>query len=181
MGMLDKFLDVMRLNSDDDDFYDDDYYDDDYEEEKPKRRSSTKEKNSEAEEESYEEKRPRPVKSQKVTPMRPSKRQNVSGMEVCVIKPTTVDDAREITETLLLDRTVVLNVEGLDVDIAQRIIDLPQALALQSAETFKRFLITYLLLHRQVWIFLGILPQILWIPLMFLPLRNFEEDNYGKG
>ena len=55
--------------------------------------------------------------------MRPSKRQNVSGMEVCVIKPTTVDDAREITETLLLDRTVVLNVEGLDVDIAQRIID----------------------------------------------------------
>ena len=30
MGMLDKFLDVMRLNSDDDDFYDDDYYDDDY-------------------------------------------------------------------------------------------------------------------------------------------------------
>ena len=27
MGMLDKFLDVMRLNSDDDDFYDDDDYD----------------------------------------------------------------------------------------------------------------------------------------------------------
>ena len=44
-------------------------------------------------------------------------------MEVCVIKPTTVEDAREITETLLLNRTVVLNVEGLDVDIAQRIID----------------------------------------------------------
>ena len=44
-------------------------------------------------------------------------------MEVCVIKPTSVDDAREITETLLDNRTVVLNVEGLDVDIAQRIID----------------------------------------------------------
>ena len=44
-------------------------------------------------------------------------------MEVCVIKPTSVDDAREITETLLENRTVVLNVEGLDVDIAQRIID----------------------------------------------------------
>ncbi len=44
-------------------------------------------------------------------------------MEVCVIKPTTVEDAREITETLLSNRTVVLNVEGLDVDIAQRIID----------------------------------------------------------
>ena len=44
-------------------------------------------------------------------------------MEVCVIKPTTVDDAREITDTLLANRTVVLNMEGLDVDIAQRIID----------------------------------------------------------
>ena len=37
MGMLDKFLDVMRLNSDDDDFYDD--YDDDYEEEMPRKRT----------------------------------------------------------------------------------------------------------------------------------------------
>ena len=44
-------------------------------------------------------------------------------MEVCVIKPTTVEDAREITETLLNGRTVVLNLEGLDLDIAQRIID----------------------------------------------------------
>lgn len=46
-----------------------------------------------------------------------------NGMEVCVIKPTCVDDAREITDTLLGNRTVVLNMEGLDVDIAQRIID----------------------------------------------------------
>ena len=42
---------------------------------------------------------------------------------VCVIKPTSIEDAREITETLLANRTVVLNLEGLDVDIAQRIID----------------------------------------------------------
>lgn len=123
MGMLDKFLDVMRLNSDDDDFYDDDYYDEEYEEEKPKRKGFLKEKEPEEDEEEYEEKRPRPVKTTpKVTPMRPSKRQG-TGMEVCVIKPTSVEDAREITETLLLNRTVVLNVEGLDVDIAQRIID----------------------------------------------------------
>ena len=44
-------------------------------------------------------------------------------MEVCVIKPNSVEDAREITETLLANRTVVLNMEGLDVDVAQRIID----------------------------------------------------------
>jgi len=46
-----------------------------------------------------------------------------SGMEVCVIKPTSFDDCREIGETLLSNRTVVLNFEGLDVDVAQRIID----------------------------------------------------------
>ena len=124
MGMLDKFLNVMRLNpDDDDDFYNEDYYDDDdYEEEVPKKKGFLKEKESEDDFE-YEEKKPKPVKTTpKVTPMRSSKRQG-TGMEVCVIKPTSVEDAREITETLLLNRTVVLNVEGLDVEIAQRIID----------------------------------------------------------
>jgi cell division inhibitor SepF len=46
-----------------------------------------------------------------------------SNMEVCVIKPTSVDDAREITETLLSGSTVILNLEGLDLEVAQRIID----------------------------------------------------------
>ena len=118
MGMLDKFLDAMRLNSDDDDdFYDDDYYDE-YEDDAPKRKSH-KDRDSDDD----DEKKLRSVKtSSKVTPMRPSKKQG-AGMEICVIKPNTVEDAKEITETLLLGRPVVLNVEGLDVDIAQRIID----------------------------------------------------------
>lgn len=130
MGIMDKFLDIMRLNpDDDDDFYNEDYdYDDDYEEEPVKSKSSLrkekKEKNFEDEygdDSSYREK---PVKtSPKVTPIRPAKKSSGSGMEVCVIKPTSVEDAREITETLLNNRTVVLNVEGLDVEIAQRIID----------------------------------------------------------
>lgn len=51
------------------------------------------------------------------------KQYSEAGMEVCIIKPTSVNDAREVTETLLANRTVVLNLEGLDVDIAQRIID----------------------------------------------------------
>ena len=54
--------------------------------------------------------------------MRNSRRSG-GNMEVCVIKPTSMEDAREITETLLSNRTVVLNMEGLDMDIAQRIID----------------------------------------------------------
>ena len=51
------------------------------------------------------------------------KQYSEAGMEVCIIKPTSVDDAREVTDTLLANSTVVLNLEGLDVEIAQRIID----------------------------------------------------------
>lgn len=40
-----------------------------------------------------------------------------------MIKPTTFEDSREITETLLSGRAVVLNFEGLDMELAQRIID----------------------------------------------------------
>ena len=60
------------------------------------------------------------TKNSKISPMRTRKG---SGMEVCVIKPKSMEDAREITETLLEECTVVLNMEGLDLDVAQRIID----------------------------------------------------------
>lgn len=60
----------------------------------------------------------------KLSTMKQRKPVNVpSGMEVCVIKPTSIDEGRTITDTLLVNRTVVLNLEGLDVSIAQRIID----------------------------------------------------------
>ncbi len=120
MSFLDKFLNVMRLNPDDDD----DFYNDDYEEEEElpvKQKSSPKPKKERSFEDDYKEK---PAKSAaKVTPIRPSKRQTANGMEVCVIKPVTMEDAREITDTLLNNCTVILNVEGLDVQISQRIID----------------------------------------------------------
>ena len=44
-------------------------------------------------------------------------------MEVIVIRPTTMEDTREIADTLMDKCTVVLNLEGLDVYLAQRIID----------------------------------------------------------
>ena len=122
MGVLDKFLNVMRLNPDDeDDFYDDDFY----EEEEEKERKSFFRKKSDEEDDIFDDKSTKEKTSKttpKLTPIRGGKKAG-QNMEVCVIKPTSVDDAREITETLLENRTVVLNVEGLDVDIAQRIID----------------------------------------------------------
>ena len=124
MSVIDKFLDVMKLGGDDyDDEYDDDYedFDDDYEDEKPRRRIFGGRKNDE--EEDYKEEAPVKTKPQKVTPLRQASRRQGNGMEVCVIKPSSFDDSKEVTETLLSNRTVVLNFEGLDVDVAQRIID----------------------------------------------------------
>lgn len=130
MGPLDKFLDFMKLNGDDydddeDDFFDDEYddEDDEVEYEKPKRSLFKKEKHNYEEEEDFDQ----PKKSgrgSKVTPMRqPSVRRSSAQMEVCVTKPNTMDDTREITETLLSGRTVILNLEGMDLEAAQRVID----------------------------------------------------------
>ena len=133
MGVLDKFLNIMKLSDDDDDYENDDFFDeDDLEdyEEKPKRKLCGRDKTNEetenftAEEEEDYESRQTSSQNSKVTPMRRSgRRPQATGMEVCVIKPSSVDDAREITETLLSGRTVILNLEGLDLEIAQRIID----------------------------------------------------------
>ena len=127
MGVFDGFLNMMRLGPDDDD----DFYDEGYEdevEEKPKasrKQASVGTPEFTDTEPVADVRRPKEKPQNKITPMRSSSRrsQTAGGMEVCVIKPTSFDESREITETLLANRTVVLNVEGLDVDIAQRIID----------------------------------------------------------
>lgn len=130
MGVLDKFLDIMKLD-DDDDYDDDDFFDDDeYEEEKPKKNIFKKEKKYDLDDDDEDDdffesksksKSHASSSSSKVTPMRQPARK--SNMEVCVIEPTNVDDAREITETLLGGSTIILNLEGLDLEVAQRIID----------------------------------------------------------
>ena len=170
MGVLDKFLDAIKLNDDydddellddsileEEDDYDDDFLDDDDDmEEKPKKKFFEKfSKKKTDEEEDYlddeePEKEPvksapakvsaktaaakaparqervsRPASSSKITPMRSgSKRYSQAvNMEVCVIKPTTMEEAREIADTLVDNSTVILNLEGIDVELAQRIID----------------------------------------------------------
>lgn len=149
MGVLDMFLDIMKLSDDDDyendDFFDDDYDDDDYDDRSSKKsgilskfnrgKDSGRDRDDDYDDydDDYDERSARPSSSRashqpagssKVTPMRqPSSRRQAPNMEVCVIKPSSVEDAREITETLLSGRTVILNLEGLDLEVAQRIID----------------------------------------------------------
>ena len=113
--MMDKLLNAMKLNEMDEDYDVEDYYEEDEPVEKPKKVVM--------EDIEEEEISSRKKNQSKVTPIRQVKRAPGNGMEVCVIKPTTVEEAREITETLLDNRTVILNLESIDVEIAQRIID----------------------------------------------------------
>lgn len=168
MGVLDKFLDAIKLNDDydddellddsileEEDDYEDDFLDDEDDmEEKPKKKFFEKFSKKKSEEEDFldeyepeeesvkpapakvsaktvaakapvkQERAARPAPSSKITPMRTSKRSSQTvNMEVCVIKPTTMEEAREIADTLVDNSTVILNLEGIDVELAQRIID----------------------------------------------------------
>ena len=123
MSLMDKFLDVMRLNGEDDydddyDFANEEYYDDEDEYDEPKRKTPRREVKAEVKEEPK-----KPVS--KITPIGKNQKKNTTtlGMEVCVIKPTSIEDEIEIADTLLSGRTVLINMEGLNVEIAQRIID----------------------------------------------------------
>lgn len=170
MGVLDKFLDAIKLNDDyDDDGFldddlldeeeDDDFLDDDFDE-KPKKKffdkfSKKKESDDNDDFDDVEEKavktapkqasapkqtasasskvavkqeraerQTRPAASSKITPMRSSRKSNQGpNMEVCVIKPSSMEDTCEIADTLVDNSTVILNLEGIDVELAQRIID----------------------------------------------------------
>lgn len=114
MSMRDKMKGIFQIDGGDDEFYDDDegYLD---EPEPVFKKSAARDADDGDDSGSI---------AKRVTRVTRNNRKTMgNGMEVCVVKPTAFEDAREITETLLDNRTVVLNLEGLDVDIAQRIID----------------------------------------------------------
>ena len=130
MGVFDKMLDVMKLNDDDDEYYDEEY--DELEDEQTTRRGffargrKTGTDDLPIEQEiavSQPTVKTIPKNTtppSKITPIRSKK---TTSMEVVIIKPQNFEDSREISETLLANRTVVLNMEGLDMALAQRIID----------------------------------------------------------
>ncbi len=117
MGVLDRFLSSMKFSDEDEDY--DDYMDD--EEDVVDRRSRF----GRRETVSLDEDDYKPQRS-KITQM-PTRRKNAplsNKMGVCVVKPTHVEDGQVIIDTLLQNRTVVVNLEGIGIDTAQRIMDI---------------------------------------------------------
>lgn len=120
MSFLSKLMDTMRLNDDEDEdyFLDDDYEDDDKPARKNLFKKNTDNYNDEEDEPEQSKPRflPRAAANNKVVPMRRT-------MEVSLVKPTSLDDAKEICDYLLAGKAVVLNMEGIHTETAQRIID----------------------------------------------------------
>lgn len=124
MKVFNNLLNILNLN-DESDYDDYDEYDDyeDYEEEIAEhsfRKSKQKEKEK-TEEKPIKQTAAKPVA--KVTPMRQRKTGGAGSMELRVIKPTSFEDATDITDTLISNRAVVLNLEGIDMELAHRIMD----------------------------------------------------------
>ena len=146
MSVLDKFLNVIKLN-DDEEFDEEEFYD----EEEEVRDDLTgaggrmiRKTKDDAEDSYFTDRKSsgydadddddvsftdtKTVKRtasgrNKVAPIRKNRRADSGGMKVCVIRPHSMEDAREITDSLLTDCTVLLNLEGLELELAQRIID----------------------------------------------------------
>lgn len=123
MGFLNNIMNSMRLTQDDDYDLDDDYDFDEDGGDAPQRNSFFSRRNSNAdyeeEEDDYEAK-PKLFGKSKVAPINSNRK---AAMEVTMIKPTSIEDSREICDYLLAGKAVVLNMEGLHMEVAQRIID----------------------------------------------------------
>ena len=124
-NLLDKFKRIFTVDYDE---YEDDYYDD-YEDEvehekelvrKPAtfRRAEPKEEIVEEKKSPFASRQPKPARQSKFVPMRSN------DMEVCVIKPTYFENSHEVVDLLVQGKAVVLNLEGIKIDVAQRILDM---------------------------------------------------------
>ena len=124
-NIFDKLLDSMKLNGDDEmeDEYDeyDDYDDYDDEPAPVSKRSRAAERYEDDKEEDLIDEKPAPGRGKRqptVVPIRQAR-----NLEVCMIRPKSVEEGREICDTLLSGRAVVINLAGINMDVAQRIVD----------------------------------------------------------
>ena len=117
MSLLSKLMSSMRLSGGDEE---DDYYldDDDSFEEESSRKGFFSRRTDDDEYDDEQDSRSRFLGSRnnKVVPRRRS-------MEVTMIRPTSMEDSSEVCDYLLAGKAVVLNLEGMHMEVAQRIID----------------------------------------------------------
>ncbi len=142
---LNKFMNFLKLTDEDDEFEDDFYDDEDYDydrkelekEEKRLMKERKKEEKRGASSTSsyhsdryYEREEQAPASPKRTAGYRSSTGSKVvqmpssnSDMEVCIVKPANIGEAQQVCDLLLNAHPVVVNLEGIDIMEAQRIMD----------------------------------------------------------
>ena len=74
-----------------------------------------------------------------------------------MIKPSSMEDTREIADTLVDNSTVILNLEGIDVELAQRIIDFTSGACYSLGGSLQKVMpATFLFWDRLMWTLRGV-------------------------
>ena len=129
---MSKFMDFLKLSDPEEDYDDDGLFDDDDEDDEeeefsfPRRKKKEKPAYDDDEEEEYSSRRSRLRQSKSTT--NPSKLVSINSRnnrrsQVFVIKPQDISHAQTVTQYLKEGNLVVINMEGVEIHIAQRIID----------------------------------------------------------
>lgn len=143
-GGLNKFMNFLKLTDEDDEFEDDFYDDDDYaydekelekEEKRLMKERQKEEKRTGAassfrSNDSYFEREEPVAAPKRTTPSYRSSGSKVvqmpssgSDLEVCIVKPANIGEAQQVCDLLMNAHPVVVNLEGIDIMEAQRIMD----------------------------------------------------------
>lgn len=125
MSFLDRIKDTFRFGQQDDSYFEDEDYENESGDGSDYRsgRSYSRD-NDEYDNDGQEEEVQRPrIFSWNHSGSRSREEDLQKGMEIAVMRPTSMDEAREIVDDLLDGKAVLLNLEGLNLAISQRIID----------------------------------------------------------
>ncbi|MBQ9119948.1 MAG: cell division protein SepF [Lachnospiraceae bacterium] len=147
-NFLKSFLNSLHLNDEDED--DDDEYEEyvaqtsareqrrteraERLERKAEQQTNTRASRSYSEEDTEEESRQnttnlndlrkeRAAKAEKPAKVVPLRGNTVTGMGIRVMKPTSFEDSQDICDVLLAGKATIINLEGFDVELAQRVMD----------------------------------------------------------
>lgn len=132
MSVMDKLINAMKFNDDqyedneemdDNEYYstrDDDRYDDDAQDTSSRASASSRTRKRTSAPSYMPD---RDTDDSAASPLHRPRHYGGPGRELRIIRPKSIEDARTVSDILLRDSTVILNLEGLDVGLAQRIID----------------------------------------------------------
>jgi len=125
MGAIDKFLTNLNFGGGDSA---DDYYDDYEDESVDQPRKSVKNRDSDE---------GKAARFSKVTSIGGKKKAPTASYEIHLCKPSNMDEARDITDALLANMAVLLNLTRLNSEMGQRVLDFAMGTTYALAGTIK--------------------------------------------